>query len=1004
MADFLRRVFNIHAGEGTKVLAFTLLTVLLNAGLGLGMSAADSLFLSNVGAAHLPVVYLGAPLVLLAYIPFTVWLMGRLGKAGLFKVTLIVMAVGGVCLWAGAVLPDGLLPDRSLYYAAKIYTGVWYVALYSMLWSFIDSYFDILDAKRLFSLFAAGTSLGMMVGGAAVVGLVEFIGVEQLFLVWCATCLATLPVLAWITRRWKALDADGPAEQRSGGSFIDQWHVVVSTARQSRFLWVFGVVLVATLVINTLLEFQYMRIFETGRSEAEIAGLFGKLFFGVNAFNLVMNLFLFNRLIATIGVRNTALIQPLVYIATFSLLFVSNGFGAAVAGFFAFHGVMTSIEYNNQNFLFNALPERGKAEVRAIVEGIVEPIAVAMAGLFLVLFASNISPDTITVTGLIMAVVVFCFALALRAEYVSAMIAKLKSAWLSFSTQSDAEIDLAPDDLSLLADTARTSDTARALTAAELLWQHGHTNKAIDALARLVGGNEAVSRFDAMAVLRNMARSSAEKRRVATRILERSGGDSEMDAAIWAELARWKKSDAGPDAPRHPVVNDLSRLMEAPKSAREDILDALIGKLDGDSVEAVTPLLELVESCSGQLRVRALEALARISDPDCIPSLLNLSGQFSPAERRHVEELLVTIGLRSVPNLVSLLAESDCCRAGKSIAARALATLAFPQLEAASSRVLSMEIDRSYRYVFSESAVEKVSRDHGTMPLLSRLYRDLRHECVDYVLELLSLTGRMADYEMIGASLRSQNPKERANAIETVEQGCDRSVFKKLLPLIDGRPLRSIVEEERARMQFGRLLEAENFLVESVRRGEELESAVAFQCLCESDCKQLGLTEITGRNSRGTKALPLLREVVSSMVRGDRHEEGAPLNTFDKVNILAASAFFSSLRLTEIRNLAMEAEECAFTAGECIYREEDACVAVYIVVEGEVESVLGLLGQGQLLGRECLSGAGNYRSDAFSCGTRLLRIPQAAIWSASCVFPNIAVALLHYQLEEAHVA
>jgi ATP/ADP translocase len=88
----------------------------------------------------------------------------------------------------------------------------------------------------------------------------------------------------------------------------------------------------------------------------ELASLFGRLFVTVNVFNLLVSLFLFNRIIAFLGVRNTTLIQPIIYLITFSFLRINNGYEAALFGFFAYQGIQTSIDYNNANFILNAVP------------------------------------------------------------------------------------------------------------------------------------------------------------------------------------------------------------------------------------------------------------------------------------------------------------------------------------------------------------------------------------------------------------------------------------------------------------------------------------------------------------------------------------------------------------------------------------------------------------------------------------------------------------------------
>ena len=69
---------------------------------------------------------------------------------------------GTLCVaFPGASVP---LP---LCYAAKLWAALWYVGLYTLYWNFVDSYFNLADAKRVFSLLAAGSALGAIIGGLA---------------------------------------------------------------------------------------------------------------------------------------------------------------------------------------------------------------------------------------------------------------------------------------------------------------------------------------------------------------------------------------------------------------------------------------------------------------------------------------------------------------------------------------------------------------------------------------------------------------------------------------------------------------------------------------------------------------------------------------------------------------------------------------------------------------------------------------------------------------------
>jgi hypothetical protein len=71
----------------------------------------------------------------------------------------------------------------------------------------------------------------------------------------------------------------------------------------------------------------------------------------VNAFNLLFGLLFFNRLVIRLGVPTMALLQPGAYLITFAYLLMNPGFGSAMAGFFAYQGLMPAITYDTHNLL-----------------------------------------------------------------------------------------------------------------------------------------------------------------------------------------------------------------------------------------------------------------------------------------------------------------------------------------------------------------------------------------------------------------------------------------------------------------------------------------------------------------------------------------------------------------------------------------------------------------------------------------------------------------------------
>lgn len=426
----LQQLLRIEPGEGRKVAQFATLALLLQAGLSFGSAAADSLFLVNVGADKLPHIYLIMPAIMMFYIPAYSYLLGRWGIARVFDLTLGILVAGGIGLWALFTQAGDTSPIW-LCYMAKLYSSLWYVGTYSLFWNFIDSYFDLRDAKRLFALFAAGSAVGAIVGGSLVGPLSSAYGVSPLFLLWSVSAGLCWPLGIWTRRTTVAYDTE--EDDRDDGVGASKSMRAVGHLFRSPYAVILTLLLFATLVTATLCEFQYLGVFASGLDEAELAGLLGRLTAIVNVLNLGITLFFFNRLVARFGVPNVAFIQPIAYTLVFTWLLLDRGFLSAAGGFIAYQGIMTAIDYNNVNLLFSGLPAENRKQIRTFIEGIGEPLATATAGVFLFFIGGNLDPADLSIGGALAALTCLALVFALRSRYSGAIAANLKREWLDFS-------------------------------------------------------------------------------------------------------------------------------------------------------------------------------------------------------------------------------------------------------------------------------------------------------------------------------------------------------------------------------------------------------------------------------------------------------------------------------------------------------------------------------------------------------------------------------------------
>ncbi len=768
MIRLLRRFLHLEEGEGAKIAQLALVGLLLQAGLTMGMNGADSLFLVKAGADKLPRIYLAMPVIMLIYIPVYSALMTRWGLDRIFDATLALLVAGGAGLWFA--LGHAGASELPLAYAAKLYAAVWYVGLYTLYWNFIDGYFNLIDAKRLFALLAAGSALGAIAGGTLVGPVSRLFGVPALFLCWAILTAAAWPVALWARRRHPKLESEESAEESAPG-----WGESLGILRRllhTRYALVLALVLFFTLIAATTAEFQYLTLFSNGRDEAQLAALLGRLSAMVNVFNLGVSLLVFNQLVAKLGVRNVALLQSAAYAVVFSWLLLDGGFPAAVAGFFAYQGLMTSVDFNNANLLFAGLPADLGKQMRTIIEGICEPLATATAGFFLLLVAPRLTPEQISLAGVVVALIGLALVFILRYDYVAAIGANLRRDWLDLSRPSEPLLRAAtPADLDLVEARAAAAGPEEAAIALRVLWLNAPL-RGVRALLAFVRRAPAGSQIPVKLLLDEaLARPDSADAREIQRWLDEYDSDPDAefpDADLAGELGRalpplstWPHR--GPAPPRRPggaagpppwllwqswrvrgvncqALHHVAELLAAgderstlagvhttrldwggaprlPPCAitsrlpspriRKTALNALRGLADPSSGILLPEVLAVVAETTGEERLFALEAFERIGDASALPALLAQARGFTPAERRRTGQLILHLGQSSVPILIELAQNSRFLPAGRSVALRALGKLALPQMQLLATPLVEQSARRAYAVLASYAALTR---------------------------------------------------------------------------------------------------------------------------------------------------------------------------------------------------------------------------------------------------------------------------------------------------------
>ncbi|MDP0501491.1 MAG: hypothetical protein Q7P63_15465 [Verrucomicrobiota bacterium JB022] len=423
---------NAQGGVATRLWLFGLLAGLLSFGFALGLSASDGLFLSQLGADKLPLIYLLTPFLMAGYISLFSWIQVRVSIEGTMKIVGGILVVGG-CLGALAIwLESRGVIGEWLYYVLKLYVAVWWIGLYTLIWNFVEAYFEVSEGKRHFGVIAAASAGGTILGGATASFFAGQLPVWGFFLGWAVAGAATWPVIRQIERRCQNLDALREEDREDEPSLVAVLRETFANLRRSPYaLWV-ALLYFSLPLLNTLSEYLAYEQLESLATESGLVSLFGRLYAIAFGVNLVISLFLFRPLVQRFGTRGLVLVQPAAYFFVFVWFSVDYGLPVAFAGFYAYQTLLVSIDNNNANILFAALPLRSKRQIRTFIEGLGEPVAIAVVGAVL-FFWGELSLHVWIYTGLGLTLWLFFVATRVRGLYQSGVAANLRASQLDFS-------------------------------------------------------------------------------------------------------------------------------------------------------------------------------------------------------------------------------------------------------------------------------------------------------------------------------------------------------------------------------------------------------------------------------------------------------------------------------------------------------------------------------------------------------------------------------------------
>jgi len=381
----LRRFFDVRPGEGLRVLLSFLYVAVVAAAFVLAKPVRNALYLHRYGAYALVYVFAAVPLVLSIFVPLYARVTARFGSRAVAVATLVFFSLNVVLFWYAFrryadTSPEAwklgwLLP--ALFY---VWVNCFAVIAPVQAWTFVNSVFDVRQARRLFGVIATGASFGAVAAGLLVRFLVPVGGTVNMLLV-----LAALIFLAAIIASVANVKIPRSRSARRGGPTKHRFRDSVREIAGSTYLRSIAALVFFAAITTQWTSFQFGLLADR-RFEGDTDALtvfFGTFNVALGAVGFLLQLLLVGPAIRRFGLSRTLLVLPTALFAGSAMIIIAPGVFTVLLTNALDQGFRFSLDKATYELLYLPLPAAQRNPIKAAIDIVVSRIADAVGAILL---------------------------------------------------------------------------------------------------------------------------------------------------------------------------------------------------------------------------------------------------------------------------------------------------------------------------------------------------------------------------------------------------------------------------------------------------------------------------------------------------------------------------------------------------------------------------------------------------------------------------------------------
>lgn len=412
---FLHWAVEIREGEITKTLLTSLFFFLVIFAVTIVKPVRNSLFLSEFGVSKLPYMYIATAAFTGILVLIDSKLASVLKRAAFMSITIGFLLLNLVIFWWLVKLPDRWVP--ALFY---IWINFFNYLLVAHFWSFTNAFFNPREGKRLFGfILTLGTFGGIAGGLAADLSVRTFFSTEDVLLIAAFSLLLSIGVVQLIEKfappraSVKEILTPGTKRSQEAENGTDK----KSYRRHIRQL---GIMVILVVLVSTFVDYQFnFMVGNTYPTKMAKTEFFGRFFALINVISLFLQFFLTSKILKKFGIGAALILMPIILaMGSLGFMFLPT---ILLASFLKISDktLHYSLVQSSREILFLPLPAEIRVKAKLFIDVFVNRLAGAAAGCLILVLP--LSVDKLSVITLLFLGAWIVTTVALRKEYIASI-------------------------------------------------------------------------------------------------------------------------------------------------------------------------------------------------------------------------------------------------------------------------------------------------------------------------------------------------------------------------------------------------------------------------------------------------------------------------------------------------------------------------------------------------------------------------------------------------------